>query len=78
MAEVKKVRYTYDQLHVLVKQIAEDITSSGIHIDIVIGIATGGWIPARILRTFLPHDGRFPKALYSIGIIKVTYSRYSS
>ncbi|MBT3756735.1 MAG: hypothetical protein HOG24_10705, partial [Candidatus Cloacimonetes bacterium] len=60
MKEVKKVRYSYDQLHDLVKQIAEEITSSGIQIDLVIGIATGGWIPARILRTFLPHDGRFP------------------
>jgi len=69
MTEVKKVRYTYDQLHNLVKKIADDITGSGIKIDIVVGIATGGWIPARILRTFLPHDGRFPKALYSIGII---------
>ncbi|MEA2096243.1 MAG: phosphoribosyltransferase family protein [Candidatus Cloacimonadota bacterium] len=69
MAEIIKVRYSYDQLHELVKKIADEITESGIQIDIVIGIATGGWIPARILRTFLPHDGRFPKPLYSIGII---------
>jgi len=69
MAEVKKIRYSYDQLHNLVRKIAEDVTKSGIKIDIVVGIATGGWIPARILRTFLPHDGRFPKPLYSLGII---------
>jgi hypoxanthine phosphoribosyltransferase len=69
MGDIKKVKYSYDQLHGLVKKISDDITSSGINIDIVIGIATGGWIPARILRTFLPHDGRFPKPLYSIGII---------
>lgn len=69
MAEINKVRYSYNQLHDLVKQIAEKITGSEIEIDIVIGIATGGWIPARILRTFLPHNGKFPKPLYSIGII---------
>lgn len=69
MEEVKKIRYSYQQLHNLVKKIAEDVTNSGIKIDIVIGIATGGWIPARILRTFLPHHGRFPKPLYSLGII---------
>lgn len=69
MSEIKKIKYSYVQLHNLVKKIAEDVTRSGIQIDIVVGIATGGWIPARILRTFLPHDGRFPKPLYSLGII---------
>ena len=63
MEEVKKVKYSYDQLHELVKKIADEITKSKIQIDIVIGIATGGWIPARILRTFLTHYGRFPKPL---------------
>ncbi|MCF7857752.1 MAG: hypothetical protein K9N07_00300 [Candidatus Cloacimonetes bacterium] len=64
-----KINYSYEQIHMLVKQIVEEITNKDIKIDLVIAIATGGWIPARILRTFLPHRGRFPKPLYSIGII---------
>jgi hypoxanthine phosphoribosyltransferase len=66
---MKKIKYSYNQLHEVVKQIAAEITENGVKIDVVIGIATGGWIPARILRTFLPHNGKFPKPLYSLGII---------
>lgn len=69
MSGSKKRYYTYDDIHELVKSIAEQITDSGVEIDVVIAIATGGWIPARILRTFLPHDGEFPMPLYSLGII---------
>jgi hypothetical protein len=69
MNETNKRYYRYDDIHALVRSIAQQIIESGIQIDVVIAIATGGWIPARILRTFLPHDGRYPKPLYSLGII---------
>lgn len=69
MNKNSKTYYTYDDIHRLVKSIARQITEQKIAIDVVIAIATGGWIPARILRTFLPYDGHFPMPLYSLGII---------
>lgn len=69
MSKIEKVRYSYDQIHVMVKQMAEKITKDYKNIDIIISIATGGWIPARILRTFLPHSADLPLPLFSIGII---------
>jgi len=69
MSEVEKIKYSYNQIHNLVKEMAEKITKKSEKIDIIISIATGGWIPARILRTFLPHSADLPLPLYSIGII---------
>ncbi|MCF7792900.1 MAG: phosphoribosyltransferase [Candidatus Cloacimonetes bacterium] len=69
MSKVEKIRYSYDQIHEIVKKMAEKITEKYGKIDIIISIATGGWIPARILRTFLPHSEQLPLPLYSIGII---------
>ena len=66
---IEKIKYSYDDIHRIVKKMAHEIADSGIQIDIVISIATGGWIPARILRTFLLHNGKFAKPLYSVGII---------
>jgi len=65
----KKIRYSYDQIHELVKSMAQHITSAGCKIDFIVSIATGGWIPARILRTFLPHSAELPLPLFSIGIV---------
>lgn len=50
---VQKVWYTYDDIHKSVKTIAEKIRQSGEHYDAMIAIGGGGFIPARILRTFL-------------------------
>lgn len=69
MSEVKKIRYSYDQIHQLVKNMAQTITDAESEIDFIVSIATGGWIPARILRTFLPHSAELPLPLFSIGIV---------
>jgi len=69
MSDVKKIRYSYDQIHLLVKEMAQKITTAGSEIDFIVSIATGGWIPARILRTFLPHSAQMPLPLFSIGIV---------
>lgn len=50
---VQKVWYTYDEIHRVMKKIAMDIQQSGIRYDAMIAIGGGGFIPARILRTFL-------------------------
>ena len=69
MSETKKIRYSYDQIHELVKLMAQNITNAGCEIDFIVSIATGGWIPARILRTFLPYSHELPLPLFSIGIV---------
>jgi hypoxanthine phosphoribosyltransferase len=66
--QLKKVRYSYDQIHQIVKEMAQNI-SKNCKVDLIISIATGGWIPARILRTFLPYSSDLPLPLFSIGIV---------
>lgn len=65
----EKIKYSYQQIHELVKKMAENIAGECDRIDLIVSIATGGWIPARILRTFLPNNTELPLPLYSIGII---------
>lgn len=50
---VQKVWYSYDEIHRVVKQIAAKIQDAGVHYDAMIAIGGGGFIPARMLRTFL-------------------------
>ncbi len=69
MEETTKVYYTYDEIHELVRNMAEQIIDAGCAVDFVVSIATGGWIPARILRTFLPYSSDLPMPLFSVGIV---------
>lgn len=50
---VQKIWYTYDDIHRTIKKIAEEIQVSGIQYDAMIAIGGGGFIPARMLRSFL-------------------------
>ena len=50
---VKKIWYTYDEIHQVLKQLAEKILAGGVQYDAMIAIGGGGFIPARILRSFL-------------------------
>lgn len=50
---MKKIWYTYEDIHRAIKQLAEKIQSSGQNFDAMIAIGGGGFIPARILRSFL-------------------------
>jgi len=50
---VKKIWYTYDDIHRVLKELAGKIQSSGVKYDAMIAIGGGGFIPARILRCFL-------------------------
>lgn len=50
---MKKIWYTYDDIHQVIKKLAEKIQQSGLKFDAMIAIGGGGFIPARILRTFL-------------------------
>ena len=53
MAEIKKQYFTYNQIHKTVKKLAGEITASGFVPDVIVAIGTGGFIPARILKTFI-------------------------
>ena len=50
---VHKIWYTYEQIHKTVKEIATKIRASDVKFDAMVAIGGGGFIPARILRTFL-------------------------
>ena len=44
---------SYRQIHRTVKQLAERIEADGYDPDVIVAIGTGGFIPARILKTFM-------------------------
>lgn len=50
---VKKIWYTYDDIHRTIKHIAEQIQQSNVKYHAMIAIGGGGFIPARMLRSFL-------------------------
>ena len=44
---------SYEHIHQSVRALAERIASSGFDPDVIVAIGSGGFIPARILKTFL-------------------------
>lgn len=49
----QKIWYTYDDIHRVIRSLAEKIRSSDVQYDAMIAIGGGGFIPARMLRCFL-------------------------
>jgi hypoxanthine phosphoribosyltransferase len=49
----QKYYLTYNEIHATVKDLANTIISSGFDPDLIVAIGTGGFIPARIIRTFI-------------------------
>jgi hypoxanthine phosphoribosyltransferase len=45
---------SYEHIHQSVKALAGRIVSSGFDPDLIVAIGSGGFIPARILKTFIP------------------------
>lgn len=48
-----KRHFSYRQIHRTVKSLAERITGDGYDPDVIVAIGTGGFIPARMLKTFI-------------------------
>ena len=48
-----KLYLSYNQIHETVKGIAASIKNDGYDFDFMIAIGTGGFIPARMLKTFI-------------------------
>ena len=50
---MEKYFFTYEDIHETAWGIAERVKASHFAVDIIVAIGSGGFIPARILRTFL-------------------------
>jgi hypoxanthine phosphoribosyltransferase len=50
---MEKYFFTYEDIHETAWSIAERVKASGFRPDVIVAIGSGGFIPARIMRTFL-------------------------
>ena len=53
MTKIQKQYLTYNQIHRTIKKLSEEIIASEFNPDVIVAIGTGGFIPARILKTFI-------------------------
>lgn len=65
---MSKLYISYNIVHKLCQQAAAEIKQSGRSIDLIIAIGGGGFIPARILRSFLKEDGKKNITIQAIGL----------
>ncbi|KAL4793788.1 phosphoribosyltransferase-like protein [Aspergillus venezuelensis] len=63
----QKVYVTYNKVHQLCQSSAEQILDS-FHPHLMIAIGGGGYVPARILRSFLKHPGQPNIPIQAIGL----------
>jgi len=61
-AESGKYYLSYAQIHETVKGLAAEMTAAGFDPEVIVAIGTGGFIPARILKTFVN------RPIYAVGI----------
>lgn len=50
---MEKYFFTYEDIHKTSLDIAARVKASGFDLDVIVAIGSGGFIPARIMRTFL-------------------------
>lgn len=50
---IMKMHFSYNQIHKTVKKLSQDIIASDYKPEIIVAIGTGGFIPARMLKTFI-------------------------
>ena len=58
-----RIYFSYDDIHTTVRALAEKILASGFDPDVTLAIGTGGFIPARILKTYLG------KPILAVGLV---------
>ncbi|CAH6718402.1 xanthine phosphoribosyltransferase 1 [[Candida] jaroonii] len=66
--EDQKLYISYELIHKLCQQAAKEIKASGKTIDLIIAIGGGGFIPARILRSFIKEKGKKNIPIQAIGL----------
>lgn len=49
----EKLYFTYNGIHKTIKKLSNEIIEAGFKPDLMVAIGTGGFIPARIMKTFL-------------------------
>ncbi len=49
----EKLYYTYNDIHKTIKKLSIEISETDFKPDLMVAIGTGGFIPARIMKTFL-------------------------
>ncbi|NBK21861.1 MAG: phosphoribosyltransferase, partial [Spirochaetia bacterium] len=57
-----KFYVSYNSVHKLVKNLSEQLISTGFDPDVIVAIGSGGFIPARIMKTFIN------RPIYAVGI----------
>ena len=60
--ESKKFYVSYNSVHKLVKNLSEQLIETGFDPDVIVAIGSGGFIPARIMKTFIN------RPIYAVGI----------
>ena len=53
MSSDEKIFFTYNEIHNTIQQLSEKIRNSGYEPDVIVAIGTGGFIPARIIKTYI-------------------------
>lgn len=49
----EKIYFSYSMIHNTIKNLSQQIKESGFEPEVMVAIGTGGFIPARIMKTFL-------------------------
>ncbi|MDD3902584.1 MAG: phosphoribosyltransferase [Sphaerochaeta sp.] len=57
-----KFYVSYNSVHKLVKNLSKQLTETGFDPDVIVAIGSGGFIPARIMKTFIN------RPIYAVGI----------
>ncbi len=53
MSSNEKIFFTYNDIHNTIQKLSAQIQQSGFEPDLIVAIGTGGFIPARIIKTYL-------------------------
>lgn len=65
---VDKLYISYNNIHKLCQKAAIEIKKTGKNVDLIIAIGGGGFIPARILRSFIKEEGKKNIPIQAIGL----------
>ncbi|CAK7903658.1 xanthine phosphoribosyltransferase 1 [[Candida] anglica] len=65
---VEKIYISYNNIHKLCQKAALEIKAAGRSVDCIIAIGGGGFIPARILRSFIKEEGKKNIPIQAIGL----------
>lgn len=62
VSDPRKFFLSYNQIHKTVRRLSEEIKDAGYNPDVIVAIGTGGFIPARMLKTYIN------RPIYTVGI----------